>query len=210
MTTPRARKQAFTLMELLIVMSAASTLMLLAIGMIHRAMQLESQGRRRAELGRTAIRLSTEFRRDIHAGRSVSIESGSNGATSAGAIPGIRAADAERTTLQVDLPGLGGITYVADGPLVTRVRGCADGRVHREEYRFAPGHRASIEWVEQAVPKRVRLTVVRAAGPGQSRQRVELHLEAVVGRLGQLRVEPSGVEPPVHEPTGDESGGQDA
>ena len=56
----------YTLVEMLVVIAMASTLFAVAIGMIHRTMTLESTGRERAAAHRTAMRLATQFRQDIH------------------------------------------------------------------------------------------------------------------------------------------------
>jgi prepilin-type N-terminal cleavage/methylation domain-containing protein len=195
-------RNGFTMVELMITMSAASALMVLAIGLVHRAMLLESRGQQRADTHRTATRLSNQFRRDIHAGLTVSIEVNSDrekNETSTTDSPSdiSLTQDAAQTTLRIDLPGQGKITYRTDGPLVTRTRRNAEESVHREEYRFSPGDHAVIEALSPAegiAPERIRLKIVRTTELDPTRPRIEVHLEVVVGRLGKLQVKPPGTE----------------
>ena len=61
-----ARRKGVSLVELMIVMSAASIILSLSAGLIHRVMHAETKARKLAAVERTSLRLSDAVRRDVH------------------------------------------------------------------------------------------------------------------------------------------------
>lgn len=55
-----------SLVELLVVMSAATVILTLSTGLIHRLMHAQSKARALADVERTTLRLGNDFRRDVH------------------------------------------------------------------------------------------------------------------------------------------------
>ena len=156
------RKSGFTLAELIIVISAGSSIMLVAIGVVHRVMTIHSTATRHANMQNTAERLARQLRWDLH-----------------------RAESAELTgdTLDLTIPTLSGeqpTTYVVDGALVKRTRTLDEERLHRDIYSFESS--ATIELSEASNPPRI-IVAVNHSGVDGAPQRVLMRVEASVGRL---------------------------
>ena len=64
------RRPGVSLVELIVLMSAASVILSLSAGLIHRMMHAESRARSVAAVERTSLRLAEALRRDIHAASS--------------------------------------------------------------------------------------------------------------------------------------------
>jgi len=60
-----ARKQAFTLIEMLVALSFGSSIMLTAVALVHTAFQLQSQAQARLEQTSILDRYIEQFRRDV-------------------------------------------------------------------------------------------------------------------------------------------------
>ncbi|MGI9455342.1 MAG: PulJ/GspJ family protein [Aeoliella sp.] len=158
-------RPAFTLVELLISMSIGATLMALAIGVVHRTMNLQSAARAQEASHRAAAQLSRQFRRDIHRSASVALNDGG-------------------VTLSVETPsGILPTTYAFDDGTLIREQIKGDGRRHREQYHF--GRHAQFDIRVEPEPRRIVLTVEKAVIARET-PRVLLHCEAVVGRLAQF------------------------
>ena len=70
------RRSAFTLAELVVVMTAGSVLLTLAIGTVHRSLSIHRQGEQRDRDLATAARLSREFRRDLRQAAGAVLDAG--------------------------------------------------------------------------------------------------------------------------------------
>lgn len=70
----RRRQRAFTLIELVVTMTASMTLMVVTIGMIARCMQFASAARSRTNQSMIADRLMREFRLDAHRSFAVQVD----------------------------------------------------------------------------------------------------------------------------------------
>lgn len=66
MACRRNNPMGFTLVELLVVISVGSGLMLLAIGVVQQSMTFAQLGYHRADQDRTMVRLDRQFRQDVH------------------------------------------------------------------------------------------------------------------------------------------------
>jgi hypothetical protein len=62
----RSHRRGVSLVELLIVMSACTLVLTLSIALIHRMMRIQSNARSFEQVERSALRLSTHFRQDVH------------------------------------------------------------------------------------------------------------------------------------------------
>jgi hypothetical protein len=60
------RHSGVSLVELLVVMSAATVILTLSTGLIHRIMHAQTKARLLADVERTTLRLSNDVRRDVH------------------------------------------------------------------------------------------------------------------------------------------------
>ncbi len=159
---PRSQRAAFTLVELLITMTTGSSIMLLAIGLVHQAMSINSASRAHGDQDRSSNRLATEFRRDVHAAEKCTIASDQQ--------------------IALTMPGGGEVTYDADANRVTR----------SESLGRKPQRRASFELFQEAIvsfgisdsPRRGMLTIRRPLPKqfGADQTRVVRQVAAVVGR----------------------------
>lgn len=134
------RPKALSLVEMLVVMSAVSVLLNLTALVLHRLMDVHSHSRAFLDTERNALRLARQARSDIHAAQRVEVERGETG-----------------DTLRLELGPAGSVEYRNDGELVQRVCTRTAAMTARESYRFDPGERLKIEWLES--PKRIALTV---------------------------------------------------
>lgn len=68
-----SRRSGYTLIELMVVMSVSSTLLMVAVGWIHQSMTLASAMRDRQHHHQSLMRLSRQLRDDVHRGNSVAM-----------------------------------------------------------------------------------------------------------------------------------------
>lgn len=71
---PLHHRRAISLIELLVVMSAASVILSLSAGLIHRVMHAETKTRSVSAIERTSLRLANVFRCDVHNARQARAE----------------------------------------------------------------------------------------------------------------------------------------
>ncbi len=157
------RTLGFTLIEMMAAMTVSSTLLVLATGMIHQAMRLQTRGRQQAARQQTALHLASQFRRDVQRSRQASL--GRDGAV---------------LTLEPGRIGEAAITYTAQDGKVVRDQLRADRRHGREPFRFTPDCLAHFELLPG--PRRAVLVVTRPVDRLGGKERLELHVEAVVDR----------------------------
>jgi type II secretory pathway component PulJ len=149
----RAR-DAFTLLELLVVMTVGMVVLTLSIGMISQLLRIASIHQNRVEQSRTADRLSREFRRDAHQSISFQLDQ----------------------DLRLVLPDDSFIVYRSRDHVVHREI-LRDGTPTASEvFRLGDGQSATFDALPES--NRVLLTV-QATGPAR---RTERRVMAVVGR----------------------------
>ena len=153
----------FTLVEMLVTMTVSSTLLALATGMIHQTMALQSQGRKRAARQQVALRLASQFRRDLRHGGQAALRQ--DGAT---------------LILEGTEPGDATVTYSAEDGRVLRAQQRADGRLQREPFRFGPDDQAHFELLPN--PRRAAVVITHPARRLGDQPRLVLHVEGVLGR----------------------------
>ena len=162
-------RAAFTLTELMVTLGLGSGLLVLAVGMLHRTMDLTASAGRLASEHHTIGRLADTFRVDVGVAFTASVE--------------------ESTRVRLESAGGDETTYEVDGERCVRtVR--SGGEVLSEE-RFELLPRAGLEFETLDDGRRIGLTVRRgAARVGSAERPATLGVEAVVG----LFVGPGEVE----------------
>jgi len=155
------RRDAFTLVELSVSMTAGSTLIILAIGLVQQSMSLASLGRQRSGHQRTLNRLAGEFRHDVHRAERCTVESPQR--------------------MQLVLPGDTLVTYEVREHRLSRQEPLADGRSRREAFVLDAHSTVTFESIDQ--PTRAVLSILRNSNPPAGQPRVDRKIAAVVGRL---------------------------
>ncbi len=152
-------RNAYSLVELMVTMSIGSSLMMLAVGLVHQSFTLASTAKSRIDHQRTTDRLTHDFRQDAH-----------------------RASDAMvDQPQQVELIRSDGVRvrYVVDGSHIQREESL-NGQVQRREgYQLSENLLASFQTVDQ--PRRLILQLSPTASnpPATSPAR---QVTAVLGR----------------------------
>ena len=163
-------RRAFSLVELLASISIGGVLMALGLGMVHRTMQSESSARTTASVERTSMRLSRQFRHDIHQAMRVSIDN----------------PDSDKPALRLVLADQPPIIYQIEVNGLLRHQQ-AGSQTQREHFSFPDSY--SIQFDELTKPTRTVLTLERDTKLVGVPLQVRLHLEAVVGQF--LRPHPT-------------------
>lgn len=167
MNNRRSNRRAFTLVEMMVVISVGSVLMGLALGMVHRTMRAESTVRTHARVERTAARLSRQFRHDIHEAESVLLDQQSD-------VP----------LLQLILPDQRPITYRIESSSLLRQQQHSDEQTHRELFSFPDNY--SLQFAELSKPPRATLTLEHDTKLVGIDPKIKLHVEAVIGQFLRL------------------------
>ena len=115
-------RRGVSLAELLLAMSACTVILTTSVGVIHRMMLTQSKSRSFFEVERSAWRLSSQFRRDVHAAHRV-------------VSPGD---DAPTATLELRLLSGETIVYGHELESVVRTRMQGEQVVQRERFTFVP------------------------------------------------------------------------
>lgn len=155
------RRRGSSLVELMMCMTAGSTLMLVAIGLVHQTLTVSSQASQQVDHDRTLARLATQFRRDAHAATEAS-------------------ADAE-TELRLSLSDETEVIYAAADRKITRRHELASGEVENETFALDDKHSATFP--TQSERDRAELLIRRDTGLHSAGRRVALHVVAAVNKL---------------------------
>jgi prepilin-type N-terminal cleavage/methylation domain-containing protein len=158
------RRNAFTLVEMLMTMTMGSSLMLLAIGLVHQSMSMSKLAKVRGEHDQTLARLAQQFRSDVHlASELISVSADS-----------IHLKLADETT----------VTYKGEAANLARVKTGPGSDIARELFRF--DERCTATFASEAKPERAVLQVERRVESAEISSAVDLRVAAVVGRWQQL------------------------
>ncbi len=117
-------RRGVSLVELLVVMSAATVVLTLSTSLIHRIMHAQSKARAFADVERTSLRLTNAFRQDVHQATSVKLDEAEIG---------------ERVFLRLQLPENRTIEYGRQEANIVRVLLEGSRTVAREEFAFPAG-----------------------------------------------------------------------
>jgi hypothetical protein len=122
-------RQGASLVELLLVLSSCTVILTMSAGLIHRMLHVQSRTRAFVDGERSALRLASQFRRDVHE------------ATSA-------VADADQLNagelLRLIEPAEQTVVYLGQPGAIVRLLTEGGRSVAREEYRFAGEFRPEI------------------------------------------------------------------
>jgi prepilin-type N-terminal cleavage/methylation domain-containing protein len=155
------QRHGFTLVELLVTMILGSTLMVLAVGLVHQTLSLSSASRQRDDHMRSLNRLARQFRFDVH-----------------------RATTCTVTTpdrMQLEMPDDSVVTFRAEANRVTRTQPTSDGPTRRAAFLLLPD--SSIQFEALDDPVRALVTVARPMITVSHEDVIDRKTEAVVGRL---------------------------
>jgi len=171
------QRKGSTLVELVLSMTAGSTVMLLAISLVHQTMMVTEKSKHRTDHNRTLDQLAESFRRDVHLAETVF-----------SAI----ADSADSNTLTMRLTDNSEIAYSVYGSTVERKRKNGPEGNEFERFVLDPSSLARF-WVLQT-PGRAVLQVLSPTGIGERPTKPELIVETIVGRWKALE-EKSAVSP---------------
>lgn len=180
-------RRGISLVELLVVLSGCSVVLSTTGVLLHRAMRGESETRHMFDVEQAALRLSHQFRDDVH--HAVEVQAPTN------------APDNE--LLHMTLQGGQTVRYARDEESVFRVLFQGDQPLSREEYHL--GAASEITVAELTDPRRISLTISsRMESPtGRGRELraseirrapVSLQLIAVAGRNASFAPAPGSAK----------------
>jgi prepilin-type N-terminal cleavage/methylation domain-containing protein len=158
------QRRAFTLVELLTTMTIGSSIMLLAIGLVHQSMSMSKLNKARWEHDQSLARLAQQFRSDVHAASEVISVS------------------AESLLLKLDDGSL--VTYKRDAGGVILEKASSASASARDVFRLSADCQAV--FVLQTDPNRIVLQVERSVENTEFQPPVDLRVVAMVGRWKQL------------------------
>jgi len=141
-------RRGISLVEVLTVMSGFTVMLAMTAALLHRSMQSQAETRYFFDSERTAWRLCRQFREDVHAAGSATVED--NGSE-------------EGVFLRLQLRGEEKVEYERSGGKIVRILVRGEQRVSREEYQLSP--KMELQLREEGAPRRLVLTIVTKAGP---------------------------------------------
>ncbi len=170
------RRAAISLVELLVVMSACTLILSTVSVLLYRTMRAQSEASYFFDAERSALRLSRQFRDDVHRAKSVS-----------SAVDG--ADRAEPFALQLELADGAQVEYRQTTEGVVRFLTQEGRQRAREDYRFAEEATIAVRRLDS--PQRLELLIIAMPEDGQSRSEsaaqrlrhapLELRVETLVG-----------------------------
>ena len=187
------KRRGISLMELMVVMSAASAIITTSALVLHKMMRVQEQTRYFFENERAVERLARQFRRDVHDADDVEIEN-------AGADVDAQNSDAPsgepsgESLLSLTTSDGRSIEYARTAFGVVRSERRGEGPLAREEFALAAAARLTID--EQSTPQSLTLTIASNAAdfiprlgepaPTIRETPVSMQVVAVVGRDAQF------------------------
>lgn len=157
------RHRGSMLVELLMSMAAGSTLMLLAIGLVHQSLTISREGAHDIDRIRTVAQLASQFRHDAHRAAEATAES--------------------ETELHMKLSDESEVVYRVSDHRLTRRHELSSGQVQSESFNFDSSD--SVTLVAPDEPKRAELRIVRDTGLRDIGPRTVLHVVAAVNKLAR-------------------------
>lgn len=143
-------RRGMTLVELLVIISACSIVFTTSAVLMHRVMHTQKKTRAFFDVERSAVRLSDQFRRDVHQATAATVDADATG---------------EKPFLQLQLPNDRTIEYRHSNGDLLRVESREGTAVSREEFPFPDD--ADLKIREAESPRRVVLSI--ATEPNQTR-----------------------------------------
>ncbi|MEE8451061.1 MAG: prepilin-type N-terminal cleavage/methylation domain-containing protein [Thermoguttaceae bacterium] len=155
------RRTAYTLVELMAAMAAASVLTAVAIGLI--VTMLRSEGVARDHIRQSAVqgRLADQFRRDVHAAEAIDI-------------------DGSGLVWTLTLGPEHEVTYRVESNRLERTE-TGDPSIQRQEtYVLPPDHTATLEMLEPTDPPIVSLSIVPTSKTIDAKPRPTVQFDAIL------------------------------
>lgn len=157
------KRNGFTLIELMMTITVGSTLLILAVGLVHQAMSFGSQSRDQADQARSRNRLATAFRQDVQQAKSCQIDSDQQ--------------------LNLSMADGSQVTYLATANQVSRTQPLDNGQTRHESFEFSAI--STIVFERLSEPDLAVLTIVRSLPTAETR--IESQVAAVIGRRQMLQ-----------------------
>ena len=120
----RSARKGISLVELLIVMSAATVILTISAALVHRIMHAHAKARAFINVERISLRLANAFRSDVHQAISATTSD---------------AAQDERAFLRLELPGGQQLEYRREGGTILRILFDGERTASREAFAFPAG-----------------------------------------------------------------------
>src|SRR3972149_5845862 len=117
-------RHAVSLIELMVVLSACTVILTMSAALVHRVMHAQSKTRAFFDIERSALRLSNQFRRDVHQATAALA-----GADNLG----------DGVFLRLELPDNRSVDYYDQEGDVVRILAHDGDALSREEFPFPPG-----------------------------------------------------------------------
>jgi hypothetical protein len=176
-------RRGISLAELLVTMSACTAILSLGAVLLHRAIHLQGRTSDFFVAQRSALRLSDQFRSDVHAARSAETHN----------LP-------ENTVLRLTLGDEKSVDYQFVDGIVQRSMPGGERSQSREQYLFPARCRIAVE--EHDLPRRISLTIESQTSDSRKRNLagsdspVHLHIESILGRDAKLLLSPDSEDSP--------------
>jgi hypothetical protein len=179
-------RRGASLIELLVILSASTVVLTLTGVLLHRAMRIQTLSRAHVDAERTTLRLSEQFRSDVHQARALSSQPGNDG----------------EVFLRLELADGRVAEYSRTNGAVLRSESGGDRPTWREEYAIPGAGALRIE--QESAPQRLVMTIIlkpaeRPVPNGQAPAGtrfvpMSLCAEAVVGRDLRFATQPASRE----------------
>jgi hypothetical protein len=138
-----SHRHAVTLVELLVVIAASSIILTTSAALMHRIMQTQKKSQAFFDVERSGVRLSDQFRRDVNAASSATIDAEATG---------------EKPFLLLQLASGQTIEYRHGKGIVLRLQPREGSVASREEYSIPTG--AELKISEAESPRRLVLSII--------------------------------------------------
>ncbi len=159
-------RRGYTLIEMLVAITAGIVVMVVAAGMLNTLMRLEQQSHNRFTERAAVTRLADQFRRDAHA------------ALEAAAIAPEEGKPAEALAWRFTLPDDHRVEYRGDLEGLLRTESVGDRTAAQERYAFATAVRAAVDLDPNGNVPMVRLRLEGVSVPGGDAPMPPLLVEA--------------------------------
>jgi hypothetical protein len=190
------KRRGISLMELMVVMSAASMIITTSALVLHKMMRVQEQTRYFFENERAVERLARQFRRDVHDADDVEVDAEASE---------IEAQDGDGSLIALIRCDDRAISYVRTAAGIVRTVHPGEGSPAHETFTLAPLARLTIE--EESAPRTLTLTITSSPAdfvprlgeraPSIRETPVSMQVVAVVGRDAQYRNNPIVAVPSV-------------
>lgn len=164
---------AMSLLELLVIMSAATVVLTLTGVLMQRAMREQMLSRGRADAANASLRLADQFRRDVRNAREAFLDQSHRQGGDF-----LKLLDLEGQT----------VTYARKNGSVLRLETGGSFPERREEYTFSPGIELKIKRLESPPRLSLAIQLLPTSSPGSREQSVganpvpvSMHVEPVIG-----------------------------